>query len=150
MIHNDVHPNTSQPIEAIPLNMLQAAFDAPLPLPAQLTQVLLPAMKAAGRGRFLLVATARHLQPEPGFAVATSIRAASTAFALALAREAAPAGIQVNVVAPSYLYIEAYCPRARFVDDPDGRAAIDAKVPLGRLGRPEEVGELVGFLASGR
>lgn len=149
VVHNDVHPNTPLPIEAIPLDMLQAAFDALLLFPVQLTQLLLPAMKAAGRGRFVFVTSARYLQPEPGFAVATSVRAATTAFALALAREAAPAGIQVNVVAPNYLYSEAYYPRARFVDDPEGRAMIAAKVPLGRLGRPEEVGELIGFLTSG-
>jgi 3-oxoacyl-[acyl-carrier protein] reductase len=56
----------------------------------------------------------------------------------------------VNVVAPNYLYSEAYYPRARFIDDPDGRAQIAAKVPLGRLERPEEIGELISFLASGR
>lgn len=150
VVHNDVHPNTPLPIEEIPTEMLQAAFEALLLFPVQLTQRLLPAMKAAGRGRFVFVTSARYLQPEPGFAVATSIRAATTAFALALAREAAPNGIQVNVVAPNYLYSEAYYPRARFVDDPDGRAQIAAKVPLGRLGRPEEVGELISFLASGR
>jgi 3-oxoacyl-[acyl-carrier protein] reductase len=150
VVHNDVHPNTPLPIEEIPTEMLQAAFDALLLFPAQLTQRLLPAMKAAGRGRFVFVTSARYRQPEPGFAVATSIRAATTAFALALARETAPHGIQVNVVAPNYLYSEAYYPRARFIDDSDGRAQIAAKVPLGRLGRPEEIGELISFLASGR
>lgn len=150
VVHNDVHPNTPLPIEHLPPEALQAAFDALLLFPARLTQLLLPAMKAAGRGRFVFVTSARYLQPEPGFAVATSIRAATTAFALALAREAAPHGIQVNVVAPNYLYSEAYYPRARFIDDPAGRAQIAAKVPLGRLGRPEEIGELIGFLASGR
>jgi hypothetical protein len=30
-------------------------------------------------------------------------------------------GIQVNVLAPNYLYSEAYYPRARFVDDQEGR-----------------------------
>lgn len=150
VIHNDVHPNTPLPIEEIPAAMLQAAFDALLLFPARLTQRLLPAMKARGRGRFIFVTSARDRQPESGYAVATSIRAATTAFALALAREAAPHGIQVNVVAPNYLYSEAYYPRARFVDDPVGRAQIAAKVPLGRLGTPAEIGELVGFLASGR
>ena len=150
VVHNDVHPNTPLPIEAIPPEMLQAAFDALLQFPVQLTQRLLPAMKAARRGRFVFVTSARYLQPEPGFAVATCIRAATTAFALALAREAAPSGIQVNVVAPNYLYSEAYYPRARFIDDPEGRAQIAAKVPLGRLGRPEEIGEVINFLASGR
>ena len=150
VIHNDVHPNTPLPIEAIPLEMLQASFDALLLFPVRLTQLLLPAMKAAGGGRFVFVTSARYLQPEPGFAVATSIRAATTAFAQSLAREAAPHGIQVNVVAPNYLYSEAYYPRAKFIDDPAGRAQIAAKVPMGRLGRPEEIGELIAFLASGR
>jgi NAD(P)-dependent dehydrogenase (short-subunit alcohol dehydrogenase family) len=107
-------------------------------------------MKEKGRGRFVFVTSARYLQAELGFAVATSIRSATTAFALGLAREAAAYNIQVNVVAPNFLYSEAYYPRARFIDDPAGRADIAAKVPLGRLGRPEEIGELIGFLASGR
>lgn len=126
------------------------AFDALLLFPFELTQRLLPAMKERHGGRFVFVTSARYRQPEPGYSVATTIRSATTAFALALAREAAPHGIQVNVVAPNYLYSEAYYPRARFVDDPAGRAAIAAKVPLGRLGAPEEIGELVGFLVSGR
>jgi len=67
-----------------------------------------------------------------------------------LARETAPCGIQVNVVEPNYLYSEAYYPKARFIDDPSGRAEIAARVPLGRLGNPEEVGELIAFLVSGR
>lgn len=150
VVHNDVHPNTPLPIGEIPIEALQAAFDALLRFPFELTQRLLPGMKARGGGRFAFVTSARHRQPEPGFAVATSIRAATTAFALALAREAAPHAIQVNVVAPNYLYSEAYYPRARFVDDPAGRAEIAARVPLGRLGKPEEIGELVAFLVSGR
>lgn len=150
VVHNDVYPNTPLPVEEIPTEMLRAAFDALLLFPVCLTQRLLPAMKAKGSGRFVFVTSARYLQPETGFAVATSIRAATTAFALALAREAAPYGVQVNVVAPNYLYSEAYYPRARFIDDPVGRAHIAAKVPFGRLGKPEEIGELIGFLASGR
>jgi NAD(P)-dependent dehydrogenase (short-subunit alcohol dehydrogenase family) len=40
--------------------------------------------------------------------------------------------------------------RASFIDDPEGRELIRAKVPMGRLGDPEEAGELVAFLVSGR
>ncbi len=82
--------------------------------------------------------------------MATSIRAGTTSFALALAKEVAPFGIQVNVLAPNYLYSEAYYPRSRFIDDPKGREKIAAIVPMGRLGEPEEAGELVAFLVSGR
>lgn len=150
VIHNDAHPNVPKPIANIPLGIFQDSFAALLLFPVDLTQRLLPKMKAAKYGRFVFVTSARYLQPEPGFAVATTIRAATTAFAQSLAREVAPYGIQVNVVAPNYLYSEAYYPRARFIDDPAGRAEIAAKVPMGRLGKPEEIGELIGFLASGK
>jgi len=150
VIHNDAHPNFPMPVEQIPAAVWQASFEALLLFPMRLSQLLLPAMQAAKAGRFVFVTSARYLQPEPGFAVATSIRAATTAFAQALAREAAPHGVQVNVVAPNYLYSEAYYPRAKFIDDPAGRAQIAAKVPFGRLGDPQEIGELIAFLASGR
>lgn len=150
VVHNDVHPNHPLPIAQIPAQHWQAAFDALFGFPVALTQLLLPAMQAMGRGCFVFVTSARARQPEPGFAVATSLRAATTQFALALARETAAQGVQVNVVAPNYLYSEAYYPRSRYIDDPRGRAEIAAKVPVGRLGRPAEIGELIAFLASGR
>lgn len=150
VVSNDVFPNTPLPIEDVPLDILQRSLDALLVFPFRLTQLLLPSMKAAQAGSFVFITSARYRQPEPGFSVATSVRAGTTAFALALAKEAAPFGIQVNVVAPNYLYSEAYYPRAKFIDDPNGRAEIARKVPMGRLGAPEEIGELIAFLASGR
>lgn len=148
VVSNDVFPNTPRAIEDISMETLRNSFEALLVFPFRLTQLLLPAMKRKQSGRFVFVTSARHLQPENGFAVATPIRADTTAFALALAREAAPFGIQVNVVAPNYLYSEAYYPKARFIDDPAGRAQIAEKVPMGRLGTPEEIGELIAFLTS--
>jgi NAD(P)-dependent dehydrogenase (short-subunit alcohol dehydrogenase family) len=138
------------PIEEVALETLRHSLEALLIFPYRLTQLLLPPMKRARRGTFVFITSARQLQPEPGFSVATAVRAGTTAFALALAKEAAPFGIQVNVVAPNYLYSEAYYPRARFIDDPAGRREIASKVPMGRLGEPREVGELIEFLVSGR
>jgi NAD(P)-dependent dehydrogenase (short-subunit alcohol dehydrogenase family) len=150
VVSNDVFPNTPAPIEEVSRQILRDSFDALLVFPFRLTQLLLPAMKEKKQGSFVFVTSARYLQPEPGFSVATTIRAGTTSFALALAKEAAPHGIQVNVLAPNYLYSEAYYPRARFIDDPEGREQIAAIVPMGRLGDPEEAGEVVAFLASGR
>ena len=150
IVSNDVFPNTPRPIEEVSLDTVRESVNALLIFPFDLAQRFLPAMKAAGKGAFVFITSARYLQPEPGFSIATSVRAGTTAFALALAKEAAPFGIQVNVVAPNYLYSEAYYPRARFVDDPAGRQLIASKVPMGRLGEPQEVGELIAFLASGR
>lgn len=149
-ISNDVHPNTPRPIEDITLSELHDTFEALLVFPFRLTQLLLPDMKARRSGGIVFITSARLRRPEPGYALATSIRAGSTGFALALAREVAPMGIQVNAVAPNYLYSEMYYPKAKFVDDPAGRQEITNVVPAGRLGQPQEIGELIEFLASGR
>ena len=150
VVSNDVHPITQQAIGEIDPANFRNTFEAVFMFPVQLAQLLLPGMKARGGGSFVFITSARPLRPEQGYAVPTSIRAGTTAFALALAREAAGSGIQVNVVAPNYLYSEMYYPRDRFVEDPKGREHIASVVPMGRLGTPEEIGELVAFFASGR
>ena len=150
VVSNDVYPNTPCPIEEVAIETLRDSFAALFEFPFKLAQLLLPAMKQKRSGCFVFVTSARYLQPEFGFSVATSIRSGTTSFALALAKEVAAFGIQVNVLAPNYLYSEAYYPRARFIDDPQGREESAALVPMGRLGDPEEAGELTAFLASGR
>lgn len=150
VVSNDVYPITPKPIGEIDPENLRSTFEAVFMFPVQLAQLLLPSMKARGIGSFVFITSARPLRPEQGFAVPTSIRAGTTTFALALAREVASDGIQVNVVAPNYLYSEMYYPRERFIDDPKGRELIASIVPMGRLGTPEEIGELVAFFTSGR
>jgi len=58
--------------------------------------------------------------------------------------------VSLDTLRQSVEYSEAYYPRARFIDDPVGRQEIAGKVPMGRLGEPREIGELIAFLASGR
>lgn len=149
-VSNDAYPNTKRLVEEVPLDELRATFERVLVFPFHLTQRLLPAMKRRGEGSIVFVTSARDTRPEPGFAVPTTIRAGTTAFAKAVAKEVAPYQVSVNVVAPNYLYSELYYPRARFMDDPDGRDLIQRTVPFGRLGRPDEIGELIAFLVSGR
>lgn len=150
VVSNDVHPIAPVPVEDVSIDDLRATFEAVVVVPFRLAQLFLPQMKVRRTGSLVFVTSARPLSPELGFAVPTSVRAAATAFAKALAREAAPFDIQVNAVCPNYLYSEMYYPRARFVDDPKGSGEIARLVPAGRLGRPEEIGELIAFLASGK
>lgn len=64
-----------------------------------------------------------------------------------MAAEWAPRGIRVNAVAPGPIDT----PMLRMMEDPEsGQAWVDAHVPLGRVGRPEEVAEAIAFLASDR
>ena len=150
VVLNDTYPIKRNAVEVIPFDDLRMTFEAIVVVPIRMTQLFLPAMKSRGRGAFVFVTSARDQQPEPGFAVPTALRAATTAFAKSLAKEAAPFGIQANVVAPNYLYSELYYPRGRFIDDPVGREVIAKVVPFGRLGEQAEVGALIAFFASGK
>lgn len=150
IVSNDAYPITSNEIEAIQLDDMRATFEAVVIFPVRLTQLFLPPMKVRRSGAFVFVTSARETRPEPRFAVPTTLRAATTAFAKSLAKEAAPFGIQANVIAPNYLYSEMYYPRARFIDDPVGRNEIARIVPFGRLGRTDEIGALISFFASGK
>lgn len=75
---------------------------------------------------------------------------ASKAGVVALAKQMAAEwgpGIRVNAVAPGVIDT----PMLRLMDDPQaGRAYLDERVPLGRLGTAEEVAEVIAFLASDR
>ncbi len=149
-VFNDAHPNSPKPFEEISLEELKAAHVSLVEFPFRLCQLILPKLKQEKVGSVVFITSARQLQPEAGFAVATSVRAGATALALAIAREAAPYGIQINAIQPNYLYSEMYYPKAKFIDDPVGREKIASIVPAGRLGTPEEFGELVEFYISGR
>jgi NAD(P)-dependent dehydrogenase (short-subunit alcohol dehydrogenase family) len=150
IVSNDAYPITRNDIEHIPMEDLQATFEAVVVFPVRLVQQFIAGMKQRRSGAFVFITSAREARPEAGFAVPTTVRAATTAFAKTLAKEVAPFGIQANVVAPNYLYSELYYPKARFVDSAEGRELIARTVPFERLGQPEEIGALIAFLASGK
>jgi NAD(P)-dependent dehydrogenase (short-subunit alcohol dehydrogenase family) len=63
----------------------------------------------------------------------------------AMAVELAPHGIRVNTVAPTFVETPMTRP---FLADPDARRAIETRIPLARLGRPDEVADAVMFAAT--
>jgi gluconate 5-dehydrogenase len=64
-----------------------------------------------------------------------------------MAREWAPLGVTVNAVGPGYVETEL---TRDYLDVAGHRHALEALVPAGRLGRPEEVADAVAFLCSDR
>jgi 3-oxoacyl-[acyl-carrier protein] reductase len=118
--------------------------------PFRLVKALVPHMKARGSGALIFITSATVVRPQAGALTYTAARAGTTAFASALAKELAPFNIQVNSIGPIFLQSETFFPMEAWENDEQLRANIQQQVPLGRLGRQEEVGALIAFLASQR
>ena len=78
-------------------------------------------------------------------------KAAMISLSKEMARELAPQGIRVNSIAPGSILFPGGSWEKRQIENPDMIAAfIKAELPFGRFGKPEEVANVVVFLASGR
>lgn len=123
------------------LNVIQAAVA---------TRAAAPTLVAQGSGSIVFVASisGRHPQPMPQYAAA---KAAEIYLASALARELGPSGIRVNSVSPGAIMFPGGDWEERRTADPE---AFDRwqgdSFPLGRLGTPEEVADVVSFVLSAR
>jgi 2-hydroxycyclohexanecarboxyl-CoA dehydrogenase len=109
-------------------------------------RAVLPHMVAARYGSIVNTASQWGLYPAPGHIAYNVSKAAVVSFTQNLARDYAPHQVRVNAVAPGEIrtpMLEAGLAR-------NGRtvADLDALVPFGRIGKPEEVAALVAFLAS--
>lgn len=111
-----------------------------------LCRAVLPHMMESGGGSIVNTASQWGLYPAPGHIAYNVSKAAVVAFTKNLARDYAPYNVRVNAVAPG----EVRTPMLESGLARSGRtvADLDALVPFGRIGTPEEVAALVAFLAS--
>lgn len=147
ILSNDNYPAIHRPIEEAEVEDLKKTLDALVVFPYRLLRAAAPKLKARGKGKVILITSCRTDLPLPGGAIPDIARDGANALMRSLSLDLAPYGIPVNAVAPNYFYSEAYFPRAKFIDDPQGAAYIKKVVPAGRLGDPTEMGELIGYLA---
>ncbi|MBK9130739.1 MAG: 3-oxoacyl-ACP reductase FabG [Gammaproteobacteria bacterium] len=109
----------------------------------RLSKACLRTMMKARKGRIINISSVVALTGNPGQSNYAASKSGIIGFSKSLAREVASRGITVNVVAPGFI-------------DTDMTQALSAaqhetllaQIPLGRLGRPEDIGAAVAFLAS--
>jgi 3-oxoacyl-[acyl-carrier protein] reductase len=105
-------------------------------------------------GRIICLTSVAAKQPLPGLILSTTARAGVLGFAKALADEVAAEGITVNVVCPGFMATERITELTESRAKREQRASHEvmrdmiAGIPLGRMGRPEELAAAVVFLAS--
>jgi acetoacetyl-CoA reductase len=104
---------------------------------------IVPSMRDAKYGRIINISSVNAQLGQAGQTNYSGAKAGVLGFTKALARENANKGITVNAVAPGYIDTE----MVQAVDEKVLESII-AKVPVGRLGTPEEVASVVEFLAS--
>ena len=117
---------------------------------AELIRAGLTHLRAAGGGSVVIISSITGMRPAPRTAYAAA-KAAEIHLAATAAQELAPAGIRVNAVSPGSIMFPGGGWDSFQREHPEDFAAfLASQFPFGRLGRPEEVADVVTFLLSAR
>ncbi|CAA9221884.1 MAG: 2-dehydro-3-deoxy-D-gluconate 5-dehydrogenase @ 2-deoxy-D-gluconate 3-dehydrogenase [uncultured Blastococcus sp.] len=122
-----------------------AVVDVNLTSLFQLTRAVAAPMLARGTGKVINVASLLSFQGGVRVASYAASKHAVAGLTRALANEWAPAGVQVNAIAPGYIETDNTAPLR---EDAQRRRGIDDRIPAGRWGRPEDLVGAAVFLAS--
>jgi 3-oxoacyl-[acyl-carrier protein] reductase len=110
-----------------------------------LCRAFVPGMRERGWGRIVNLASIAGKDGNPNLSAYSASKAAVIALTKSLGKELATSGVLVNAIAPAVIATEMNAATA-----PDVLDHLTGLIPMRRVGRPEEVAELVSWLASDR
>jgi NAD(P)-dependent dehydrogenase (short-subunit alcohol dehydrogenase family) len=137
----------------------QATLTLNLMAAVRTTRAVLPVMLAAGKGAIVTIGSVNAVLPDPGVMDYSAAKAALANFSKALSKEAGPYGVRVNTISPGPVAtdlwlgeagVAATVSRATGARPEDVQSQAARQMVTGRFSRPDEVADLVLFLASDR
>jgi NAD(P)-dependent dehydrogenase (short-subunit alcohol dehydrogenase family) len=138
----------------------QAVLNLNLMAAVRLDRAFLPGMIARKSGAVIHISSVSHRLPSPDGTLAyAAAKGALRSYSKGLAKGVAPNGVRVNMISPGFIETPAAAQRIREIaqsqkisDQAARQAIMDliGGIPVGRTGEPEEVAEMVAFLASER
>lgn len=153
LINNTGGP-AAGPITEATKDDLENAFRQHVICNQLLVNAVLPAMKDAAYGRIINIISTSVKTPLPNLGVSNTIRAAVASWAKTLANEIGRFGITVNNVLPGSTYTGRLTALMEQNAQASGQSVDEVEkrmkdaIPLKRIGQPEEIANVVAFLAS--
>lgn len=144
--------NLSDPAESLPVQDIsearwQQAFERLVHPLHRLTRAVTPQMLARGEGKIIVIGSASALRGIPNTGAYAAARGAQVSYVKAVGAELAATGIQLNLVAQSWVDNPTYFSK-EMQAHPKWEQLVKSQVPRGRLATGEESAAFVAFLAS--
>ncbi len=148
---NNAGTSATGPFEAATDEVWRTDFDLKLFAAIRLARLAIPHMQRQGGGRIINITNIGAKQPRAKSMPTTVTRAAGLAFTKALSKEFAAQKILVNTVCIGLVRAAQHDRKAAKAGVPldEHYAGMAKDIPLGRVGRAEEVANAIAFLASG-
>ncbi|MBB2943031.1 3-oxoacyl-[acyl-carrier protein] reductase [Actinoplanes lutulentus] len=143
VVANATGPQPSAPAELVSWRDHLDQLEFFVKSPTLLLAAALPGMRSLGTGRFVHIGSDSFERAIPGASAYNAAKGAQIGLARTWARELGVHGVTVNVVAPGWIPVERHGPLS-----PDDTREYVADVPLGRIGTPQDVADVVAFVCS--
>lgn len=142
--------------DALDDSALQGAYELLVASAWRLAQAVVPSMRERGGGCLVFLTSSSAKEVIDGLTLSNVFRVSVAALAKTLSRELGPYGIRTVCIAPGRVQtprievLEQAAASARGIGVEQVRAQAIERIPLGRYGRPEEIGDVVSFASSER
>ena len=120
------------------IDQLHTVLTGCVDAPYLFLRAIVPLMVQQGGGQVLVFTSAAGARPTPGAPLYSSARAAANMLVRNVAAEVASKGVQVNAIGTNFMDFPEFL-KANRAEDPEGRARVEAQVPMGRLGGLDEL-----------